>query len=136
MTPDTEARLRERIAQLCDKVRDLEFRLSEAERALTEHCEPWNDLGLCRTEMLCLALLVKKGRATKEQLFNLKIGFAPARGEENENIVEVWICKLRAKLPAGVTIESRRFQGYAMSEDSRRVMRELMSVPERGGAAA
>lgn len=86
--------------------------------ALKDVPEFRGDLGLSKTETSFLSVLAKKaGRiVTKEALMTLlyadKVDDAP-----DEKVIDVWVCKIRPKLPPGLTIDTVHGQGYRLQGD-------------------
>lgn len=111
------------------------FRLRELvanyEIALGAEFEPHVALGLTELEARIVGLLVKKGSATREQIFHVLYGLRNEIDVPEMKIVDVFVCKGRQKLKRfGIEIKTVWGQGYAMDEDSRAKCRELC-----GGAA-
>lgn len=77
-----------------------------------------------------LACLVKRGRASREQLMIAMLGpqYASARDWKQ---VDVRVCKIRQKLASyGLSIETEHGYGYSMTEDDRAKVRTIMGERE------
>jgi two-component system cell cycle response regulator CtrA len=120
MNIETELRLaRERIAQLRSQNEYLEERLrDERERFAPVRVFPvaW---GLTRLETTLLAALASREMVSRDHL--MAAMYPPhVRDEINPKIVEVTICKIRAKLrPLGMEIHTRWGMGWHVDADVR-----------------
>lgn len=97
---EREKRQAARIRELLDEVEELRERLEQLESATIAviEDEPWAE-ALTRSEKIALGQLLKAPRCTKDHLYAaLYSGRFGAEDDVNIKIVDVWICKLRAKL--------------------------------------
>jgi DNA-binding response OmpR family regulator len=79
--------------------------------------------GLTHHQALLLGFLLKKGRASSESIFQWFYG-GRADGGPSSNAIKVQICHIRKKLPPGAEIELVHGWGYAISPQSREVLRQ------------
>jgi two-component system cell cycle response regulator CtrA len=79
------------------------------------------------SERLLLGLLMRRQRATKEQMMTVLYADRPD-DEPGSKILEVMICKMRKKLsPHGVEICTIRGAGYKLTPTSREKIKALMT---------
>ncbi len=104
----------ERIRQLEDEVMVLKDALG-----LTYKGNP--DWALTDTQTQILGVLSKTVLATNERIYTAVWGMKPERDAQN---VKIQIFKLRNKLaPHGIIIETKHGIGYALSPESRAIVR-------------
>jgi DNA-binding response OmpR family regulator len=109
-------------ARLLDRVEELE-RLLGMRPVLPRM---W---GLTGREAELFGLLLRRRLMSHAQLFEAIWG---GDSERNPQIVQVILCKLRAKLrPLGITIRNEYRVGYFMPPDSKAAARALIAVHDR-----
>lgn len=92
-------------------------------------------MGLTGKEAKLFGMLMKRDAVTKAGAMDALYGLSPDADAAEEKIIDVFICKLRAKLdPLGINIETNRGQGYFMTEAAKLAATELMES-HRGVAA-
>jgi DNA-binding response OmpR family regulator len=85
--------------------------------------------GLTRLEADVFGLLLRRQVMSHTQLFEAIWG---GDSERNPQIVQVILCKLRAKLrPLGIAIRNEYGVGYFLPPDSRAAARALLAAHER-----
>lgn len=121
---DEMNRLRARVRALEAQVADLEeekLRLQEEldfERYGEAGWEPPRAFGLTKKEAAVLKALTGRQRCSKEYLLDAIYGVA--EDAPQMKIIDVFICKLRAKLrPHGIAIETIWGEGFELSADMR-----------------
>ncbi len=105
-------------------------------RAATDNESPLGgDFGLTKKEGTIYQLLKQKGFASKEAIYTVLYGLSD--DGPDKKIIDVFICKLRRKLPPGETIETIRSEGWklvteAFSDMPKRRFTDLRETsPER-----
>lgn len=90
--------------------------------ALKDVPEFRSELGLSKTEAEILAVLAKRhGKlVTKESLMTL-IYSGEADALPDDKVIDVWICKIRPKLPVSCSIKTLHGQGYRLQGDVRQL---------------
>ncbi len=80
------------------------------------------ELGLSRTEAEILAVLAKRhGKlVSKEALMTLVYATDPD-AVPDDKVIDVWICKIRPKLPISCMIETARGQGWRLKGDMKQL---------------
>jgi DNA-binding winged helix-turn-helix (wHTH) protein len=79
------------------------------------------------SERLLLGLLMRRQRATKEQMMTVLYADRPDE-EPGSKILDVMICKMRKKLsPHGVEIRTLHGAGYELTPTSREKIKALMA---------
>ncbi|ASY69367.1 winged helix-turn-helix domain-containing protein [Sinorhizobium fredii] len=86
--------------------------------ALKDVPEFKSELGLSKTEAEILAVLANRhGKlVSKESLMTL-VYAADAEAVPDDKVIDVWICKIRPKLPISCMIETVRGQGWRLKGD-------------------
>lgn len=81
---------------------------------------------LTHMEARFLAVLVQHGSRTKEQIYHACYGQRIDKDQPEPKIIDVFVCKLRAKLkPHGVEILTRWGYGYELSTEGREKVKKL-----------
>lgn len=115
---EAAAELRDEVETLREEIRQLR----EALAPQTEFPRAWR---LTSTEsQLLSALLATTGVKSSERLMTAVYG---AGWEHDPKIIDVFVCKLRRKLPAAAWIETVRGDGFRLSADGRRSIRAELS---------
>lgn len=129
MPPATSANMRDalhvEIANLRDKIETLEEKLVAADIKTYEYTVWIGMCGFTHTDARVIHALVTNGRRSKDQLYFAMYGDDDQAPDPK--IVDVYICKIRKKLPIGVTINTVWGLGYEMSDASRDKLRALRS---------
>jgi DNA-binding response OmpR family regulator len=108
----------------------LRDRIEELERLIGMRMVPPRLWGLTGREADVLGILLRRQVMTHAQLFEAIWG---GDSERNLKIVEVVVCKLRAKLrPHGIAIRNEYGVGYFIPPDSKATARALIAAHERG----
>jgi two-component system cell cycle response regulator CtrA len=82
---------------------------------------------LTYSERMLLGLLMRRHRATKDQMMTMLYADRPDE-EPCSKILDVMICKMRKKLsPRGVEIRTIRGAGYELTPTSREKIKALMA---------
>lgn len=93
--------------------------------ALGSRIEPWLGLGLTQQEARLFGALVKRGRATNEQLLTA-VSLTTADDMPQMKLVDVLVCKVRKKIrPFGIQIATIWGAGYELPEASRERAKDL-----------
>jgi hypothetical protein len=116
------------LAQKSATVEDLQFRIEELERLLGMH-PTWSARSRRRQACLCIvaALARRPGRLvfTKENILDLLYAGMP--NQPDMKIIDVFICKARAKLtPLGIELTTIWGRGYMMDAANRLKLTELV----------
>src|SRR5262249_19345468 len=107
----------------------LRDRIDELERLMGMRMVPPRLFGLTRREADMLGILLRRQVMTHAQLFEAIWG---GDSERSVKIVEVVVCKLRAKLrPHGIAIRTEYGVGYFIPPDSKATARALIAAHER-----
>jgi two-component system cell cycle response regulator CtrA len=107
----------------------LRDRIEELERLIGLRTVPPRLWGLTQREAQVLGLLLRRQVMTHAQLFEAIWG---GDSERNIKIVEVVVCKLRAKLrPHGIAIRTEYGAGYFIPPDSKATARARIAAHER-----
>jgi len=107
----------------------LRDRIEELERLVGMRMVPPRLWGLTQREAEVLGILLRRQVMTHAQLFEAIWG---GDSERNIKIVEVIVCKLRAKLrPHGIAIRSEHGVGYFVPPDSKATARARIAAHER-----
>ena len=107
----------------------LRDRVEELERLIGLRTVPPRLWGLTRQEADLLGILLRRQVMTHAQLFEAIWG---GDSECNIKIVEVVVCKLRAKLrPHGIEISTEHGVGYFIPPDSKATARARIAAHER-----
>ena len=107
----------------------LRDRIEELERLIGLRTVPPRLWGLTRQESDVLGILLRRQVMTHAQLFEAIWG---GDSECNIKIVEVVVCKLRAKLrPHGIAIRTEYGVGYFIPPDSKATARARIAAHER-----
>jgi two-component system cell cycle response regulator CtrA len=107
----------------------LRDRIEELERLVGMRMVPPRLWGLTRQEAEVLGILLRRQVMTHAQLFEAVWG---GDSECNIKIVEVVVCKLRAKLrPHGIAIRTEYGIGYFVPPDSKATARARIAAHER-----
>lgn len=114
-----DERLRREVVEAENEL--LRERLAQLEELLFVAAAPFPiEWGLTPAETRVLAFLASRVEATKEQVM---MALYDARASEKDvpetKIVDVFVCKLRAKLPPEVLITTLWGRGYALDRASR-----------------
>lgn len=110
----------------------LRDRIEELERLMGMRMVPPRLWGLTRQEADVLGILLRRQVMAHAQLFEAIWG---GDSECNIKIVEVVVCKLRAKLrPHGIEIRTEYGVGYFIPPDSKAAARAQIAAHERGCA--
>ena len=124
---DEMKRLRARVRALEDQVADLEeekLRLQEEldfERFGEVGWEPPREFGLTKKEAAVLKALTGRDRCTKDYLLDAMYGVTEEA--PGIKIIDVFICKLRAKLkPHGISISTIWGVGYELTPETREAL--------------
>ena len=107
----------------------LRDRIEELERLMGMRMVPPRLFGLTRREADMLGILLRRQVMTHAQLFEAIWG---GDSDCSVKIVEVVVCKLRAKLrPHGIAIRTEYGVGYFIPPDSKATARALIAAHER-----
>lgn len=106
--------------RLRDRVMEL-----EDQHGLTLEAPP--EWGLTGSERRIFGALMARDLASKEHLLAACCANHGMAEQPELKIVDVFICKLRRKLPDGVTIETVWGQGYRLSAASKATARALLA---------
>jgi DNA-binding response OmpR family regulator len=107
----------------------LRDRIEELERLIGMRMVPPRLWGLTRREADVIGIMLRRQVITHAQLFEAIWG---GDSERNIKIVEVVVCKLRAKLrPHGIAIRTEYGVGYFIPPDSKATARALIAAHER-----
>jgi DNA-binding response OmpR family regulator len=107
----------------------LRDRIEELERLIGMRTVPPRLWGLTRQEADLLGILLRRQVMTHAQLFEAIWG---GDSECNSKIVEVVVCKLRAKLrPHGIAIRTEHGVGYFIPPDSKAAARAQIAVHQQ-----
>ena len=129
--PDFEARCR-LLERENDDLRD---RVAALEDMLGVSFQSPAWLGLSRSEATIFGLLLAREAVTKALVMDAIYGDRPDADAAEEKIVDVWVCKLRAKIERfGIEIETNWGQGYFMTQAMKKKMRGL--IEDHQGQAA
>lgn len=138
-----EMALMKQITTLEAVVSDAMARLSALEEGLGGDISPYQalDIGLTPSEARILALLVKRGRATRGAISHALYGSSDTPTTLTK-VIDVLVSKMRKRVrPLGVVFKTIRAEnndsesgGYVMSEPDRDKVKALLR--ERGRAAA
>jgi DNA-binding response OmpR family regulator len=82
---------------------------------------------LTETETKIVMFLASRVSASKEQIY---INIYNSWHEVHQKIIDVFICKIRRKLPADVRIETIWGRGYAMPPECRAAWAEYVKAAE------
>lgn len=127
--PDFEARCR-LLERENDELRD---RVAQLEDMLGVTFDSPAFLELSSSEGTIFGLLLAREAVTKSLVMDAIYGDRPDSDLAEEKIVDVWVCKLRAKLePWKLEIETNWGQGYFMTVAMKKAAREL--IQERAAA--
>lgn len=107
-----------------DELRD---RIAQLEETLGMNFDSPAWIGLTGNEAKLFGLLMARDAVTKSGAMDVLYGLGPDADVADEKIIDVFICKLRAKLDKfEIKIETNWGQGYFMTEEAKRLTRELM----------
>lgn len=118
------ANLRARVSDLEEQLRALGNRGQNVANRLRGWC------GLTGKEARMLSLLLDRGIASKESLYVHLYESRLDSDSPEPKIIDVFVCKIRKKLPEGVTIGTKWGFGYEISDESARRLRELAGLRE------
>jgi DNA-binding winged helix-turn-helix (wHTH) protein len=111
----------------------LRDRIEELERLIGMRTVPPRLWALTRREADVLGILLRRQVVTHAQLFEAIWG---GDSDRNARIVEVVVCKLRAKLrPHGIAIRTEHGVGYFVPPESKGTARAQIAAQEREGEA-
>lgn len=123
LMPDFEAR-NKLLETENEALRD---RISELEAMLGMSFDSPAFLALTGKEAVVFGVLMKRNSVSKRMLMDALYGGRPDGDAAEEKIVDVFVCKLRAKLkPYGVDIETNWGQGYFMTAPMKSKANEIM----------
>lgn len=129
--PDYQKRC-ELLTQENEELRDRIFQLEDL---LGMNFDSPAFLGLTGKEAKLFGILMKRDAVTKAGAMDALYGLSPEIDMAEEKIIDVFICKLRAKLETfGIGIETNWGQGYFMTEAAKLAATELIES-NRGMAA-
>lgn len=106
----------------------LRARIEELEYILGIHPPPVRVCDLTYREMQFINIIASRVSVHKEALFTAIYGDS----EVQEKILDVFLCKVRKKIPPHITIETLWGRGYTMSPESRAAWRQLLKDHEDG----
>jgi DNA-binding response OmpR family regulator len=107
----------------------LQERIFNLESALGMKIDTPLALDLTSHESALLGLLLKRDLVTKELAMTAFYGMGADGEEPEQKIIDVWICKLRAKLKSyGVAIETKWGQGWWMTAQAKATIQQMMKV--------
>lgn len=109
------ADLKRLLAEINERREDVRFALTSAAK-------------LTPTESTLVAALMECGRMTKDRIYHSLFGNLHESEQPEPKIVDVYICKIRRKLPEGVTIDTHWGSGVSMSPESIRRLREIAGI--------
>lgn len=127
---DTRSALQSEVANLRAALSDVQYLLAEiGNKKIADYM---NYLGantrFTRHEAMIVNELARDGRVSKERLYfalyGSDVGEAPM-----PKIIDVFICKLRKKLPHNVTVDTVWGHGYEMTATSRRNLQVWSGLP-------
>lgn len=131
MPPQTPADAR---SPLLVELVHLRAQLSDAQALLRERNEPATAMGLAGiarltpNESKIAGFLAARGRVSKAQLFHHLFGHRLADDQPEPKIIDVFICKVRAKLkPHGIEIKTIWGSGYEMTPGNVAKLRALQA---------
>lgn len=108
------------ITNLRAQVSDLKFQMREmSEKKIDASWSLKSAFGLTRQEATILAGLIEHGRMSKPGLYHLCYGSRADEDQPDPKIIDVFVCKLRAKLePFGIEVDTVWGFGYEMKPDA------------------
>lgn len=128
--PDWEARCRV-LETENDELRD---RIQSLEEQLGVHFHSPAFLELTGNEAQIFGLLMARDAVTKSLAMVTIYGNKPDGDQAEEKIIDVYICKMRAKLkPYGIEVSTHWGQGYSLSPTMKKKARDL--IAEHASAA-
>lgn len=112
----------------------LRERIGEFEALLKVEWQPPLELALTPSEVQILRLLVaREDIVTRQQIMTFFYALRPDVEQPEEKIVDVYVCKVRAKLrPFGLNVETVWGRGYRLSPETRKT---LLDWPVAAAAA-
>jgi len=118
-----------RVEGLQAEVDRLQARVDELEAALGKTLPVPLEWRLTINEARIFGVLMARELGTKQALMAALYGDRTADEEPMAKIVDVFVCKARAKLrPFGVSIETVWGQGYRLDQDTKARVRERLAL--------
>jgi len=108
----------------CTDLSILQARIEELETLLHLNTAPVLFNLSARENSIC-ELLVARGMMTKTALYNI---FYAGWSEIDPKVIDVFICKIRKKLPADIKIITIWGRGYHMPEESRKAWKAYCAI--------
>lgn len=87
-------------------------------------------LKLTKTEAQIVQVLMARGRATKEAIYQVIYSDRHSDEQPGDSLIGVLVCRIRKRLqPHGVTIETLWGVGYAMTPENIQKLRDVLAPP-------
>lgn len=116
------------VSKLEDENGELRERVHQLEQMLGFTFEAPIEFGFTAKESKIFGVLLKRDLATKQHIMDVLYSASPDR-EPEERIVDVFVCKMRAKLRRfDVDIKTSRGRGWFMTADSKTKARSLIDA--------